>query len=67
VSRSGRGAGAALLVAAPVLTLAGLRVIAGAVGALRGLVLAAAAVPLMTVARSVAALAGSPERRSREG
>jgi hypothetical protein len=46
----------ALLVAVPMLTLVGLRVVAGAVGALRGLVLAAALVPLVTASRSVAAL-----------
>lgn len=71
MSRSERAAGAAL-VAAPMLTLAGLRVVAGAVGALRGLVLAAALVPLVTTSRSAAALGraagatGLPERRGRE-
>lgn len=52
MSRSGWVAGGALLVAAPMLTLVGLRAVAGAIGALRGLVLAAAAVPLVTAARS---------------
>lgn len=56
MSRSGRAAGGALLAATPMLTLVGLRVVAGAVGALRGLVLAAAAVPLMTAARSAIAV-----------
>jgi hypothetical protein len=56
VSRSGRVAGAAMLAAIPMLTLVGLRVVSGAVGALRGLVLAAAAVPLITAARSAAAV-----------
>lgn len=45
-----------MLAATPMLTLAGLRVVLGAIGALRGLVLAAAAVPLITVARSAAAV-----------
>jgi len=56
VSRSGRVAGGALLAATPMLMLVGLRVVAGAVGALRGLVLAAAVVPLMTAARSAIAV-----------
>ena len=56
MSRAGRVAGGALVAATPMLTLVGLRVVAGAVGALRGLVLAAAAVPLITAARSAVAL-----------
>ncbi|HEY7206465.1 MAG TPA: hypothetical protein VIA61_19325 [Methylomirabilota bacterium] len=56
MSRIGRVTGAAVLMAAPMLAGAGLRVVAGAVGTLRGLVLAAAAVPLVTAARSAMAL-----------
>ena len=52
MSRSGRMAGGAALLAAPVLTVIALRVLAGAIGALRALVLTAAAVPLVTSARS---------------
>jgi hypothetical protein len=48
-------------------TLAGLRVVAGAAGALRGLVLAAALVPLVTVARSAAALGRAAGTGGREG
>lgn len=61
MSRSGPALAGVLLLAAPALTAAGLRVLAGAIGALRGLVLTTAAVPLITVARS--AERGQPRRR----
>ena len=57
MSRSGPALAGALLLAAPAVTAAGLRLLAGAIGALRGLVLTAAAVPLVTVARSASAMA----------
>lgn len=63
MSRSSRVAGAAMLAATPMLMLVGLRVVSGAVGALRGLVLAAAAVPLVAAARSAAALGRAARER----